>query len=109
MRYNTDPTQEVDGLASEIERQIVSKIGMMVATYRESPIALVGPIRATLTDSITSGVHCPFASDSSSAHVIPLQIEPTCDSVLNRVICLFRAAALSSFVSYNSSITGAIA
>ena len=72
---------------------------MIVPTHRESPMAEVGPIRATLTDSMTSGVHFPLALDSSRPQTTPLQIEPTCASVLNREMWRFSAAALSSLVS----------
>ena len=69
----------------EMDMHMVRRMGMMVATHKESPIADVGPIRATLTVLITSGVHWPLALASSMPHTMPLQMEPTCASVLNRV------------------------
>ena len=80
----------------------------MVATQSESPMADVGPIRATFTVLITSGVHCPLALASSMPHTMPLQMDPTCASVLKRVTWRFKAWAFSSLVSYSSSTTGAM-
>ena len=85
---------------------IVNSNGIIVATHKESPIALVGPINATLIDSATSGVISLFATDSSTPIKIPGAIAPNCCSVLNNVRLRLYASTLSSFVVYSSSITG---
>jgi len=105
--YTTGPSQLTP--ACEMVMQIVSRMGMIVPTHRESPMAEVEPMRATFTDSMVSGVQAPFALLSSRPQTMPLQMEPTCASVLKREMWRLSAAAFSSFVSYRSSITGAIA
>ena len=95
-------------LAWEMDRQMVRRMGMMVATHKESPMAEVGPMRAVLTELMISGLHLPLAFASSMPQTMPLTMEPTWDSVLNREVWRFKASAFSSLVSYSSSITGAM-
>ena len=75
--YSRAPTHAEPGMALAMDRQIVSSRGIMVATQRESPIAEVGPMRATLASWMDSAEPLPFASCSSMPIAMPLQIEPT--------------------------------
>lgn len=61
---------------------MVSNRGIIVATQRESPIAEVGPIRATLASWMASAVPLPLANCSSIPMAIPLQIDLSVASAL---------------------------
>jgi hypothetical protein len=60
-----------------MDKQIVRRIGIKVATHKESPIAEVGPINATFTLLINSGVQALLAFASSKPQTTPLQMDPT--------------------------------